>query len=438
MYPESAYAIIRIKSAPRLMPELHGQKAFASVSQDTQEIPLRKNARIQLKGVLFPATTDNEEFSDFLESRDIRFQLRQGRILLETKPPPTAISWLSSLRKDWAGWLHDSPTAHANASGLLAAMILGEREFLTSAQEETFLAAGAMHLFAVSGLHVMIVGLTMDQLLKLLRISFFTRRIISLCFVGLYVSVIDFSPSALRAFSILAFYVLSTLLPRPAKPIPVVLASALVTLIISPSQLYSIGFQLSYSVVIAILTFGLPLKDCFLQRWPGYRLSLETDLTALQKSLRWGRRKTIESLCISFAATLGSAPLIILHFQLWTPGAIVLNALLVPIATLVVGAGVLIILLHSFGLGPLSIVFAYPAWILIRLMEKTSVYATAIPGFYTDLSWDRDDFAHLALVSFLLLLLATPTRLSVYAKTACFGGISIYLLSVILIGTTPF
>ncbi len=428
VYPERAYAIVLIVTPPALSPELKGQKLFASLRQGADDITVRPHAKVSLQGVLVPVLNTEDDFGEFLESREINFQLRQGTLVQELDPPHQAQHWINSLRVQWKEWLSASPPEFASEGGLLAAVILGERAFLL---------AGAMHLFAVSGLHVMIVGLTLDQLLKLLQLSFFRRRFITLLFVGLYVAVIGFSPSAMRAFSILAFYCLASLLPRPAKPMRVILASGLLTLAVSPAQLYSIGFQLSYSVVISIITFGLPLIELIQNRWPSYRLSIEADLSGLHRFLRWLKRKLIESLCISFSATMGSAPLIILHFELWTPGAIVLNAFLVPIATAVVACGVVIILTHSVGLGFIAILATYPAWLLISFMERLSFTAIRIPGFYSDVRWHSSSWAYFAIITFLCLLLLSPKKESAYVRTLYLGSVSIALLSVVLVGTQP-
>lgn len=437
VYPNRVYATVRIINPPALIAELEGQKLFASISKKISAGPIRQHAKVSLLGILHPVPKTEDPFTDFLNSREINFQLRQGVVLKELEPPHQIQLWILALRKNWETWLSSAPPKFTTGGGLLAAMILGEREFLTPEQEETFLSAGAMHLFAVSGLHVMIVGLTLDQLLKLLRLPFFRRRLIAIAFVGLYVAVIGFSPSALRAFSIMALYYLASILPRPVKPMPVILSSALLTLVINPAQLYSIGFQLSYSVVISIINFGLPLIELVHNRWPSYSLSIEADLSDRQRCQRWLKRKFVESVCISISATLGSAPLIILHFGLWTPGAIILNAFLVPIATLVVGCGVVIILTNSFGIGFFAGFAAYPAWLLISIMEHLSFAAIQLPGFYTELRWISPTLAYTALISFLILLIIAPKKGAAYSRTLYLGGITIFLLSLIFIGTHP-
>lgn len=405
-YPDRQYATVELTGAPPRLSELVGQRAFCSLSLDEAHPLVVAGAVYPLRGVVARIEIEaDDDFSQYLERAGAHFRLSQGEAGGVVRPPPLWRRPFAALNRQWSSWLTGAPPARAEEANLLGAMLLGERGLLSEGQRHTFLVSGTMHLFAISGLHVMIVGLTLQQILQFLRVR---RRLALGAVLGLlfiYVGVTGFSPSALRAFSMMAFYWLAGIFGRAPRPLPAVLASAVVVLLVDPGQLFSVGFQLSYSVVLSILLLGLPLSREILRRWPLFTFVLPEDHRWWQRWIVAGRLRAIESLCISFSATVGSAPLIVLHFEVWTPGAIVLNALLIPLAGLAVATGVLIVVSGTFGLASVGGFLAHGAWLIVLAMEGLVRTAAAIPGSYSERAWEAPAYAYGVLGCFLLVLL---------------------------------
>lgn len=408
-YPDRQYALVELEDVPALMSELEGQRAFASLKHDDAHPLLRSGEIHRLRGVLAPVEPEpGNGFNQLLAARGAHFRIRQGAALARLQAPPAWRHQLEALGARWTGWLTAAPARHADEGRLLGAMLMGERTLLDPTQESAFLLSGTMHLFAISGLHVMLVALTLQQGLNLLRVPRRIGFVIVLCLLGLYVGATGFSPSAVRAASMMAFYWMAGILGRRPRPLPAVVASAVVVLLIQPSQLWEIGFQLSYSVVLGILLLGLPLSERWGARRTPFAFVLKEELKAWQRAVVAGRKRAIDSLCISFSATIASAPLIVLHFGVWTPGAIVLNAILVPLASLVVATGVLIVLSHTVGLAALGGLLLHGAWLLLLAMEAIVERATTVPGVYGERQWAGPGAAYLVLTIFLLGLLLLP------------------------------
>src|SRR5690606_31994265 len=128
---------------------------------------------------------------------------------------------------------------------------------------------------------------------------------------------------------------------RQREALAALVASAVAVLLWQPQQLFTAGFQLSYAVVGAILLFGLPVAASLRGRIDLWNFVPERSLSRWRLWLRRVIRGIADTFSISLAATLGSAPLIIAHFGLLTPGALFLNMVLIPCASLAVMDGVL-------------------------------------------------------------------------------------------------
>ncbi len=136
------------------------------------------------------------------------------------------------------------------------AILLGNKQALTSNEKASFAGSGTMHVLAVSGLHV---GLVYLLLLGLLR-PFFSKKSKSMIFlilagIWLYASLSSFAPSVKRASLMLSFLLIGQLLSRKIDVYNAVFLSALLLLFFSPHSIYGVGFQLSYSAVLGLVTF---------------------------------------------------------------------------------------------------------------------------------------------------------------------------------------
>ena len=138
-------------------------------------------------------------------------------------------------------------------AGFLYAFIFGNKELLKEEQFTLFRNTGTMHLFAVSGLHI---GIAFFTVLQILRIIIIRRTyLLAICFsiILFYVILVGTPASACRAFLMVLIWKLSVLFCRKSNPISALGWAALILIAIMPEQLFSIGFQLSFTVVLSIL-----------------------------------------------------------------------------------------------------------------------------------------------------------------------------------------
>jgi competence protein ComEC len=168
-------------------------------------------------------------------------------------PPSWIRRFFRNIRSDLSNALDENLSEEQ--AGVGKALLLGDKSDLSIETKESFSNAGAMHVLAVSGLHV---GIIMYLLLFLLgRFSrFISRRtavVICILFVWCYAGVTGFSPSVMRAAFMFSVLMFAQVWSQGSNSINTLFFSAFILLLINPLLIYSIGFQLSYLAVFGIL-----------------------------------------------------------------------------------------------------------------------------------------------------------------------------------------
>lgn len=191
-----------------------------------------------------------------------------------------------------------------------AAILLGYDDSLPVQVRHNYVAAGAMHILCVSGMHVGIIYLLASFLLGLLgksKMALCVKRIILLLLIWFYALITGLSPSIMRSALMISMVVFGELIHRKGFTINSIAASAFVLLLINPNNLFAIGFQLSYVAVVGIVL--------------------------LQKSLP-----------VSVSAQIATMPFTIYYFNQFTPYFWLSNLLMGPLSFAVILSGMLLLI----------------------------------------------------------------------------------------------
>ena len=270
--------------------------------------------------------------------------------------------------------------ANSELANVYVAMLLGRKIELSKAQIERYRMTGTMHFFAISGLHIGVIATVIAQFLLLIRVPRAVAPWIGLPLLYLYVEITGGTPSAIRAFLMAAFFWSSFACQRQRSPFSALMCSAILVLIIDPNQLWSLGFQLSYTVVLSILLFGLPLHQVLTRRCQPYQWLPEHDWNARQRAFAWSLDKVLLMFAISFSAWLASTPLSAGLFEFVAPGAILLNMLLVYLVAIVISGGVISLACASSLFSGLAGFVNHSAWTVIYLMDHMVIFCAQLPG----------------------------------------------------------
>lgn len=219
---------------------------------------------------------------------------------------------------------------------ILKAMALGARDEADPEVEEPFRLSGALHIFAVSGLHVGIFGTVIWFLLRAVHVP--RRAAIAVIIVAVltYAFITGLRPSAVRAAIMTSVFLGGFVLKRRSRLLNSLGFAAICILAIDSRQLFSVGFQLSFAVLTSI-SFLTPIFSRISANWLNPDPFIPNSLIGKGQRLaiRTGRR-VCDVFWVSLAASLGSAGLIWWYFGLLTPIAVLANCALVPIAWLVI------------------------------------------------------------------------------------------------------
>jgi competence protein ComEC len=262
--------------------------------------------------------------------------------------------------------------------GLLWAIVLGFRPGLTNELSEPFMKTGTLHVFAVSGFHIALVGAILIGMLQLCRLSRKWSGLLSIPLLLIYTLITGAPASAVRSFIMAAVVIVGYSLLRPSDIFNSLAAAALVVLAMNPQQLFDAGFQLSFLVVLMIALFTPRVHDRLL-RWAKPDPFLPWDV--VPKWRRWmfyPLSKTLLFFSVSFAAVVGSAPLIATYFHLVTPVALISNLLVVPLSGGIIGLGFLSMVTGSF-IPLVTDYFNNANFLLLNITVQLNDWMAALP-----------------------------------------------------------
>lgn len=403
----------RIGTTPTHLKELSGKRIYFSLAIPDAMPTIIPSAVIAIRGVLspLPRAVERTDFDHFLYRNGIRYRLTRGQILTLQNSGNAFYRFCAQQNQRFETFLRrGTPKDNSGLADIYVAMLLGKKSALSPPQKERFTTSGTLHFFAISGLHVGVIALSLHSLLRLLRIPEALAALLGLSLLFLYVQITGASPSAMRAFLMVAFFWSARAFLRQSSPFAALVASAVAVLIYDPRQLWSPGFQLSYAVVASILLYGLPLREKLTTMFLPFR-----DLP--ESSHQWYHRLRAQSLqtlillfSVSLSATLISSPLSIAYFNTFSPGAIVLNMLLVALASLTLIGGFLSLLTGLLELTLLSTFINHSAWLLIWGMNAVVELALKVPGVFWNIRFELRFIAPCAVILTLTVFLIGHTR----------------------------
>ena len=206
-----------------------------------------------------------------------------------------------------------------------------------------------------------------------------------------YAFLTGLSPSVLRAVTMFSFLSFSNVFHRPGLPMQQLWLSLLVLILIRPSLVYEVGFQLSYAAVFGILWVMPKLHSLFQSKWVFFQ-------------------KGWSLLVLGCIAQLSTLPLSLYYFHQF-PGLFwISNLVIVPLLGVVLVTGLL-----GVAIAPWEVGAAYYGklldFILYGMNRLVSAVAQQESFLFTDIPFDRLDALLLAAMVFVLFLLIRKFRL---------------------------
>jgi len=225
---------------------------------------------------------------------------------------------------------------------LVSSILLGDRERVSKNLMDGFLKTGTIHFLAISGLHVGILVISLHCLLRLFRLNTRYLAMVIILIVFFYAAITGMKSPILRAGIMVAMYYGAFIINRRWDLQNSIAAAVFIILLINPSDLFNVGFQLSVLAVLGIIYTSSRLENFF---WKS-TLLVEKLQAKEERSEIWFLfniycRRTF---CVSLSAWIAVMPLIAYYFHIVTPLTVFLNIIIFPLVWLILVGGFVVLI----------------------------------------------------------------------------------------------
>lgn len=255
---------------------------------------------------------------------------------------------------------------------IIGAMVFGDKSAVPPKIYHAMVKTGIVHILVVSGFNLGIVAFMLILFMKVIRVGPKWRIGLGLPCLIIYCLATGASTPVVRATIMSIVFMCSYLFRREADIYNSCAASALFILMADSRQLFDIGFQLSFASVIAIISI-----------YPRLRLLINRDVIKNKALIMLA-----DGLLISLSAWLGTAPLIIYYFGLFSPVAVLANIFIVPLAALITLCGFSLILVSAI-LPCLAPYYAQTIELAVMLLIKADFFLLKLPYSHFTLRYYR-------------------------------------------------
>ena len=245
---------------------------------------------------------------------------------------------------------------------IASALTFGYKDDLENDVKSSFSSAGAMHVLAVSGLHVGIIYLIFISFFKMILIPErykWVVYILILFILWFYTFVSGLTPSVVRACTMFSFFILADAINKSANVFNILAASAIFLLIVDPFLIMQVSFQLSYLAVLGILYLQPKINRLFVSRF-------------------WIINKVWDLTTVSIAAQLATFPLTIYYFHQFPNYFVLTNLLVIPMAFVILIIGIVIIILSFYN--PFTFFLGSLYYLVLKIFYKSINFINHIPG----------------------------------------------------------
>ena len=310
-----------------------------------EPVPLRYGKRVTLTGVLQePRGKRNPggfDYKTYLARQNVVGVVEAiGLLQIGEQGGFLPLRWIEGLRIQ-AEHLIDTIYAEVSLHAqIVKGILLGKRSGIPSETLDAFQNSGTFHVLAVSGLHVGLVAALCYFGFSRFRFPQKIVCLLTMIAVLIYACLVGFRPSVFRATLLTLLFLLARLIDRDTDIYNLLAFAALVLLLLNPHQLWDVGFQLSFAAVASIVYFVPKMEKPLQHLWADTDDSPEGIDTSILATFR---NRTVKWLALSylvtFAAQIGTAPLIAYYFFRTYPLGIVVGPFAVGLVSLMVALG---------------------------------------------------------------------------------------------------
>lgn len=331
--------------------------------------------------------------ASLVQGRDglTRLRLNTGESRSERLVAADSSSWLarvSHARRLATARVALGIESWGDVPALNQAILLGHRQTLSPALRRIFVNSGTIHVFAISGLHIVLVAAVLSLVISTLGVPR-PYWVIALAPPLIFYTVITGArPSAVRACLMTLLYFTGPLFSRKPSGVAALAGTVLLVYGAQPWLLYDVGCTLSFVVMAGLITLCPPFCqigqrfshcDVFTQRAVLFEAAGSMYRAKGLKMAGTLLRGLTDALAVSVAAWLSSIPLTAHYFGRVTPGGVFANLIVGPCAFVIVVAGCLG-MIASLVSDWVASCFNHAAGLFTQMMVVTARWVSTIPG----------------------------------------------------------
>ena len=272
---------------------------------------------------------------------------------------------------------------------IINALLLGQRQDIPEEVYNNYTSAGAIHILAVSGLHVGIILLLLNFILsplENLKKGKFIKLILILLLLWSFAIIAGLSASVVRAVTMFSFVAYAMHIKRATNIYNILATSMFFLLLFKPSFLFDVGFQLSYTAVFAIVWI-----QPVIYKWWVPKLRPVNYLWQL--------------FTVTIAAQIGVIPLSLYYFHQFPGLFFISNLVIIPFLGIILGFGIVVIILALLNILPGFIADFYGS--IISTMNNFIAWVAKQEDFlFRDINfnWLLLITSHIFVICFVLML----------------------------------
>ncbi len=269
----------------------------------------------------------------------------------------------------------------SESAGIVKAMLVADKSTLDKNIKKLYSENGIAHIMAISGVHVAIIGMTLYGFLRKLRIGRLISGTFSIAIIILYGIMTGMSSSTERAVIMLILSIAAEYFGRKTDA-PTSMGFAMIIMVLgNPYVILDAGFQLSFAAITGVTVVAPQLRK-LLRMFK--RFIKEADEKKKQKhkkimSLRKMIIKLIDALVVGIASFITTTPVIIYYYYQFPPYSILINLIVIPLVSLIVGGSILVVLTGLFFTGA-AVVMTYPVRLILFGYKYLCIFASGLSG----------------------------------------------------------
>ncbi|MEW6096220.1 MAG: DNA internalization-related competence protein ComEC/Rec2 [bacterium] len=246
-----------------------------------------------------------------------------------------------------------SDKSFASAS-FLEGILLGKRSMLPEEVKGWFEDTGTIHILAISGLNVGLIGLIFFFIFhKLVRLPQKTSSVLTLLVLIIFAIMTGATPSVVRATIMAATIIAGMVIERDTDIYNNLALAALIILLQNPLALFDIGFQLSFVTVFSLIYFT-PFIEPKLWFFPKYLATL---------------------VATSIAVQIGISPILIFYFNKLSLVTVLANVVVVPLSGIILILGLAMFFVGIIFMPIANLIGIINFYIITGLLLSVSFFA---------------------------------------------------------------